>query len=122
MAAKPFRMSPEVRSQILGTIRAGGYPHVAAEAWGMTKKIFDDGFAAAKNPRPASRFARSPGMCGSPSPRPGSRQSSAFSRVSRKSGSSTAPAAKPTAVRAGASRSSPRSSPPPAATCCSIRS
>ena len=42
MSAKRFRLTPALRSQIVAGIRAGGYPHVAAEAWGVPKETFDD--------------------------------------------------------------------------------
>jgi hypothetical protein len=54
-------MSAEMRSQIIGSIRAGGYPHVAAEAWGMPKEIFDDWMRRAAEPKarePQRSFAR----------------------------------------------------------------
>jgi hypothetical protein len=37
-----FRLTPELGKQIAGAIRAGGYPHVAAEAFGVPKDVFDD--------------------------------------------------------------------------------
>ncbi len=42
MASKPIRLTPALSQQIAGAIRAGGYPHVAAEAFGVPKEIFDD--------------------------------------------------------------------------------
>jgi hypothetical protein len=36
------RLTPLLREQILAGIRAGGYPHVAAEAWGVPREDFDD--------------------------------------------------------------------------------
>ncbi len=42
MTSKPFRLTPGLREQIVSSIRAGGYPHVAAEAWGVPKDVFDD--------------------------------------------------------------------------------
>jgi hypothetical protein len=42
MSDKPVCLTPEVRDQIVAGIRAGGYPHVAAEAWGVSKALFDD--------------------------------------------------------------------------------
>lgn len=59
--SKPFRLTAEVRSQILGSIRAGGYPHIAAEAWGMTKETFDDWMRRAAEPgarEPYRSFAK----------------------------------------------------------------
>jgi hypothetical protein len=42
MSANRVRVTPALRSQIIAGIHAGGYPHVAAEAWGVPKEIFDD--------------------------------------------------------------------------------
>ena len=41
MAEKRVRLTPELREQIVSSIRAGGYLHVAAEAWGVPKSVFD---------------------------------------------------------------------------------
>ncbi len=37
-----IRLTPELTKQIAGAIRAGGYPYVAAEAFGVPKDLFDD--------------------------------------------------------------------------------
>jgi hypothetical protein len=37
-----FRLTPALREQIIAAIRAGGYPHVAAGAWGVPKDVLDD--------------------------------------------------------------------------------
>lgn len=42
MTVKPLRLTPGLREQIVSSVRAGGYPHVAAEAWGVPKDVFDD--------------------------------------------------------------------------------
>ena len=42
MSTKRFRLTPQLRSEIVAGIRAGGYPHVAAEAFGVPRDIFDD--------------------------------------------------------------------------------
>ena len=42
MAEKRIRLTPELGQQIVAGIRSGGYPHVAAEAWGVPKEVFDD--------------------------------------------------------------------------------
>jgi hypothetical protein len=42
MARKRIRLTAALSEQIAGAIRAGGYPHVAAEAFGVPKEIFDD--------------------------------------------------------------------------------
>jgi hypothetical protein len=39
---KQTRLTPAMRQDIVSTIRAGGYPHVAAEAWAVAKDRFDD--------------------------------------------------------------------------------
>src|SRR5437762_13230908 len=41
MSVRRFRLTPQLRSQIVAGVRAGGYPHVAAEAWGVPRAIFD---------------------------------------------------------------------------------
>jgi hypothetical protein len=35
-------LTPQLRAQILAGIRAGGYPHVAAQAWGVSRELLDD--------------------------------------------------------------------------------
>ena len=40
--ADKLRLTPELTGQIASAIRAGGYPHVAAEAYGVPKDVFDD--------------------------------------------------------------------------------
>jgi hypothetical protein len=42
MSDKRLRLTPELSKQIAGAIRAGGYPHVAAESYGVPKDVFDD--------------------------------------------------------------------------------
>jgi hypothetical protein len=42
MSQNRVRLTPEVHERIVSSIRAGGYPHVAAEAWGVPKDVFDD--------------------------------------------------------------------------------
>ena len=42
MSDKRIRLTPELGQQIAAAIRAGGYPHVAAEAFGVPKDVFDD--------------------------------------------------------------------------------
>ena len=41
MPKKRFRLTPHLRGQIISGIRAGGYPHVAAEATNVPKDVFD---------------------------------------------------------------------------------
>ncbi len=42
MSQTRFRLTPGLREQIISSIRAGGYPHVAAEAWGVPKDVLED--------------------------------------------------------------------------------
>jgi hypothetical protein len=42
MSERKVRLTPELGQQIVAAIRAGGYPHVAAEAFGVPKDDFDD--------------------------------------------------------------------------------
>lgn len=59
--SKRIRLTPELSQQIAAAIHAGGYPHVAAEAFGVPKEIFDDWLKSgnAKNARePFRSFAR----------------------------------------------------------------
>lgn len=39
---KPPRLTPELQQRIVATIRAGGYPHVAAQAAGVSAALFDE--------------------------------------------------------------------------------
>jgi hypothetical protein len=55
------RLTPGLRSQIVAGVQAGGYPHVAAEAFGVPKAVFDDWLkrGSDKNARqPYLSFAR----------------------------------------------------------------
>jgi hypothetical protein len=36
----PIRLTPELEAQILASIRSGGYPHVAAAAWGVPEALW----------------------------------------------------------------------------------
>jgi hypothetical protein len=55
MSTKRFRLTPTMRAQIIASIRSGGYPHVAAAAWGMPRAAFDDWWA-----RGSAKDAREP--------------------------------------------------------------
>ncbi len=41
MARPRYRLTPALQEQILAFIRAGGYPHVAAEAAGLPRDVFE---------------------------------------------------------------------------------
>ena len=41
MARPPTPLTPELQGRIVAFVRAGGYPHVAAEAAGVPRRVFD---------------------------------------------------------------------------------
>lgn len=47
------KLTPELENQILASIRMGGYPHVAAAAWGVPEWLWDQWmqWGAKRNPR-----------------------------------------------------------------------
>src|ERR1700678_4070987 len=56
-----IELTPELEAKIVASIRAGGYPVVAAQAWGVSKELFERWLARGrrKNARePYRRFAR----------------------------------------------------------------
>ena len=40
MARPRYRLTPALQEQIVAYIRAGGFPHVAAEAAGLPRQVF----------------------------------------------------------------------------------
>jgi hypothetical protein len=40
MTDKRFRLTAEVHRQIVSAVRSGGFVHVAAEAWGVPRRVF----------------------------------------------------------------------------------
>jgi hypothetical protein len=61
MAKAGRRLTPALEEQILGYIRAGGYPHVAAEAAGVSQDRFADWLERGRQPNarePYRSFAR----------------------------------------------------------------
>ena len=61
MARQQPRLTPAVQQTITAYIRAGGYPHVAAEAAGVPRDVFDDWLRRGEEGRPSRphrRFAR----------------------------------------------------------------
>jgi hypothetical protein len=46
-----YRLTPEIEQRIVGFIRAGGFPWVAAEAAGIPRKIFQLWLRRGKKPR-----------------------------------------------------------------------
>src|SRR5262245_18519930 len=41
MAARRIRLDPDSRRRIVDSVLAGGYPHVAATAWGVPRRVLD---------------------------------------------------------------------------------
>lgn len=61
MARARYRLTPALQEQIVAFIRAGGYPHVAAEAAGLPRDVFDKWMQrgqAARAPAAQRAFAR----------------------------------------------------------------
>src|SRR5271170_2125832 len=42
MPKKTLQVTPQLQEEICAFIRAGGFPHVAAEAAGVSREIFED--------------------------------------------------------------------------------
>lgn len=42
MAESRLRLTQQLHQQIVASIRSGGYPHVACEAWGIPRVLFDE--------------------------------------------------------------------------------
>jgi hypothetical protein len=53
---KSLKFKPEVVPSILAAIRAGGYPHVAAAAFGITKRVFDAWMNLGEGDRPKAPY------------------------------------------------------------------
>ena len=56
-----IKLTPELENQILASIRAGGFPHVAAKAWGVPDHVFDKWMewgTGKKHKAPYTQFAR----------------------------------------------------------------
>ena len=41
MARPRYRLTPALQEKIVAYIRAGGFPHVAAEAAGLPRRVFE---------------------------------------------------------------------------------
>src|SRR5262245_5572955 len=59
---KRIKLTPELENQILAAIRAGGFPHVAAAAFGVPKEVLDgwidQGTKRKRKIEPFTSFAR----------------------------------------------------------------
>jgi hypothetical protein len=61
MARQRYRLTPALQQEITAYIRAGGFPHVAAEAAGIPRPVFEHWLAQGQTPRGApvyQEFAR----------------------------------------------------------------
>ena len=56
MSIRRYRLTPELQSAICGYILSGGYPHVAAEAAGLPREVFDAWLRRAHARRPATKY------------------------------------------------------------------
>lgn len=56
MSSKP-RLTISLRKQILSSIRSGGYPYVAAKAWGVSREVFDSWLARGQGDSPREPYA-----------------------------------------------------------------
>jgi hypothetical protein len=55
MNAKRLKLTPELQAPILASIRAGGFPHVAAEAWGVPRATFEQWIEWGTRSKPPAR-------------------------------------------------------------------
>src|SRR5262249_46303054 len=51
-----YQLTPEIQNTICAYIRAGGYPHVAAEAAGIPKAVFDSWLVMGRKKRAKPHF------------------------------------------------------------------
>jgi hypothetical protein len=56
MSRKRYPLTPEVERAILAYIRAGGFPHVAAEAAGIPRAVFERWLRKGRGPRARDRY------------------------------------------------------------------
>jgi hypothetical protein len=57
MSKSAVRLTPLLRSQIVAGIRSGGFPHVAAEAWGLSQEMFKDWLRRGSGNKPREPYA-----------------------------------------------------------------
>jgi len=50
------KLTPAVQQAIVAYVRAGGFPHVAAEAAGVPAEVFDSWMELAERPRAAAKY------------------------------------------------------------------
>jgi hypothetical protein len=56
MTATRHRLTPELQQAICGFILSGGYPHVAAEAAGLPREVFDCWLRRGAGARPSRKY------------------------------------------------------------------
>lgn len=56
MAAPRIVLTPELHVQIVASIRAGGFGHVAAQAWGVPKPVYESWLARGQGRRPREPY------------------------------------------------------------------
>ena len=56
MSMPRYPLTPELQSAICGYILSGGYPHVAAEAAGVPREVFDSWLRRARARRPKKKY------------------------------------------------------------------
>ena len=58
MTKKRPLLTPAIEKMILAYVRAGGFPHVAAEAAGVPRALFDEWLAKGEGARPLKKYKR----------------------------------------------------------------
>ena len=56
MAQKRPQLAPEVEKTILAYVRAGGFAHVAAEAAGVSREVFEEWMRKGESKRPSPKY------------------------------------------------------------------
>jgi len=56
MSTRRYQLTPELQTTICGYILSGGYPHVAAEATGIPREVFDGWMRRARARAPTKKY------------------------------------------------------------------
>jgi hypothetical protein len=56
MSSSRYRLTPAIEQAIVAYIRAGGFPHVAAEAAGIPRQVFERWRRLGEGPRASKRY------------------------------------------------------------------
>jgi hypothetical protein len=54
--SSPHQLTPEIERAIVAYVRAGGFPHIAAEAAGVPRAVFERWLRRGQGPRASARF------------------------------------------------------------------